>query len=89
MDCSGLTHGPPLPVQPGPAFSAICKPNRLASLTACLISSRHSALMNLTGPRGMPTPTSIISTPPIPARLSASKSAVMPSRVKLPSMMNQ
>ena len=45
--------------------------------------------MNFTGPRGMPTSTSIMITPPMPAFFSASKSAVMPSRVRLPSMMNQ
>ena len=89
MDCSGFTHGPPLPVQPGPAFSVICKPSRSASATACLNSARHSGLMNFTGPRGMPTSTSIMITPPMPARFSASKSAVMPSRVRLPSMTNQ
>ena len=29
IDCSGFTHGPPLPVQPGPAFSVICQPQPL------------------------------------------------------------
>ena len=45
--------------------------------------------MNFTGPRGMPTSTSMMITPPMPARFSASKSAVMPSRLRLPSMTNQ
>ena len=74
---------------PAPRSAVICKPNRWASATACLNSARHSGLMNSTGPRGIPTSTSIMITPPMPARLSASKSAVMPSRLRLPSMMNQ
>ena len=63
MDCSGLTHGPPVPHQPGPAPSAISSPSRSASWIACPTSSRHGALMNSTGPRGMPTLTSRMMAP--------------------------
>ena len=89
MDCSGLTHGPPLPVQPGPALSVISSPSRSASSTACLNSSHHWSLMNSTGPRGMPTSTSMMIIAADARRFIASRSAVMPSRLRLPSMMNQ
>ena len=51
MDCSGLTHGPPVPVQPGPALTVICRPSRSASRDACAKSVCHWGLMNFTGPR--------------------------------------
>jgi len=86
MESSGSTQGPPEPVQPGPALRVTSRPRRSASLTTCLKRARHSGLMNSTGPRGTPTLTSQMTTPPRPAARMASRSAVMPSRVRLPSI---
>ena len=60
--------------------------SRSASEMACLKSSCHGGLMKCTGPRGMPTSTSRKIAPPMPARCIASRSAVIPSRLRLPSM---
>ena len=40
IDCSGRTHGPPLPAQPGPDPMMIRIPRRSASRTACANSSQ-------------------------------------------------
>ncbi len=45
--------------------------------------------MTGTGPAGMPASTSMKIAPPMPARFIASKSAVIPSRLRLPFATNQ
>ena len=55
-----------------------------ASATAKATVSIHSWVLNLTGPGGMPTPTSKIVAPPMPTAAMASRSATIPSRVTLP-----
>lgn len=89
IDCSAFTQGPPVPHQPGPDPNASSMPNRSASRTACTMSRRHSGLMNPIGPRGTPMSTSNRIAPPMPASRMASKSAVIPSAVRLPSMKYQ
>ena len=89
MANSGVIHGPPLPHQPASLFMFTFRPSRSASAQTCLNSSRHGGLPNRAGPCGVPWSTSMISTPPIPTRRMASRSAVMPSRVMLPLSQNQ
>ena len=77
-------HGPPLLDQPAQFSTQSSSPSRFASATANLKSSRHSALMKFTGPRGMPESTFTMVAPPRPICFIASRSAVMPSLVMLP-----
>ncbi len=86
---SGVTHGPPLPVQPGPLCTDSSIPTLAASLTAWLKSACHSGVRKPMGPAGASSVTSMSTAPPMPTRLIASKSAVIPSREIFPSTQNQ
>ena len=85
IEFSGVFHGPPLLDQPAQLCMASFKPRRSASRAACFISSRHSGVRNLTGPGGdaLRLKTSAL---PMPTRCIASRSAVMPALVMLPSI---
>src|SRR5205085_7440088 len=89
MDKSGVIHGPPLPHQPASLFMLTSNPRRWASPQTCLNKPSHAGLPNLIGPFGAPWSTSMMTTPPIPARCIASKSAVMPLLETLPASQNQ
>jgi len=77
-------HGPPLLDQPAQFSTQSFRPSRFASCTANLKSSRHSGLMNATGPLGMPQSTFTMVAPPRPICFIASRSAVMPAFVMFP-----
>ncbi|RYG48159.1 hypothetical protein EON79_05305 [bacterium] len=89
IESSGVIHGPPLPHHPASSFMFTWRPRRAASFTAKANNRRHSGLANATGPVGVPWAVSMMSTPPIPVRFIASRSAVMPPSVMLPSSQNQ
>ena len=59
-------------------------PRRLASSLAKWSMSNQAGLQNSTWPAGMPSETSKICAPPMPAFAMASRSAVMPAFVTLP-----
>ena len=66
----------------GPAWTCVERdrqPQAFGFLDSMAEQLTPGALMNATGPRGMPTSTSMMIIPPIPAAFIASKSAVMPS----------
>ena len=59
-------------------------PRRFASSLAKRSMSNHAGLQNSMRPAGMPSETSKICAPPMPAFAMASRSAVMPAFVTLP-----
>lgn len=89
MARSGVIHGPPLPHQPASLFMLTSSPSRSASPQTCLKRSRHGGRPKPAGPFGVPWSTSMMSTPPMPTRFMASRSAVMPLLVMLPLSQNQ
>ena len=85
--CSGLTHGPPVSLQPAELKIDISSPNRSASDAAWRTASIHSGVPHksfLSTVWPLPEETSAICMPPIPTRFIHSRSLVIPSLVTLP-----
>src|SRR5215813_5740391 len=89
MDNSGVIQGPPLPHHPASLFMLTWSPSLLASPHMCLNKLTQAGLANGIGPLGVPWSTSMIITPPIPTRLIASRSAVIPLLLMFPFNQNQ
>ena len=87
MASSGVTHGPPVLLQPGAEGSTMSMPSESASPTASLRQSFHSGVMYFTRCGticGVFSPASKRCTPLIPTRCIHSRSLRMPSGVMLP-----
>ena len=78
MDCSGLTHGPPVPHQPGPRARRDLQPEPVGLRDGVPEQFPPRLAHELARARaGCRRPTSMKIAPPIPARFIASRSAVI------------